>query len=313
MQWCTEAMTEERPQAPDGDRLAGLDRPLRNRVTPAGELIATEHRGTMYGNRGVLHNENLALVRRYQVRRWLACVLEFRGRRRPIMRPHRYTELFFLDEAVALAAGHRPCAECRHAAYQSFRTAWAAARALPAKPAADDIDQVLHWQRRLADGARVTYPALLSELPDGVFIVHDEEFWLANDGCLYRWTPAGYTDRIDQFDGPAAVLTPRATAEAIRAGYRPRVHLPALPQRVCGLIRRCPVLGGSVSPRSPASVLAGQSRRSSAMLDLVVSVQHARLVDELQRPPALSRRPGAQSAAGRVGDHVRTERYRGGR
>jgi hypothetical protein len=198
-------------------------------VTPAGELIATEHRGTMYGNRGVLHNENLALVRRYQVRRWLVCVLEFRGRRRPVMRPRRYTELFFLDEAVALAAGHRPCAECRHAAYQSFRTAWAAARALPAKPAADDIDQVLHWQRRLVDGARVTYPALLSELPDGVFIVHDEEFWLANDGGQNRWTPAGYTDRIDQFDGPAAVLTPRATVEAIRAGYRPLVHPHALP------------------------------------------------------------------------------------
>jgi hypothetical protein len=140
------------------------------------------------------------------------------------MRPRRYTELFFLDEAVALAAGHRPCAECRHAAYQSFRTAWTAARALPAKPAADDIDQVLHWQRRLADGGRVTYPAVLSELPDGVFIVHDEEFWLANDGSLHRWTPAGYTDRIDQFDGPAAVLTPRATVEAIRAGYRPLMH-----------------------------------------------------------------------------------------
>jgi hypothetical protein len=180
----------------------------------------------------VLHNENLALVRRYQVRRWLVCVLEFRGRRRPIMRPRRYTELFFLDEAVALAAGHRPCAECRHAAYQSFRTAWTAARTVPAKPAADDIDRVLHWQRRLVDGARVTYPALLSELPDGVFIVHDEEFWLANDGGLNRWTPAGYTDRIDQFDGPAAVLTPRATVEAIRAGYRPLVHLYALPERV---------------------------------------------------------------------------------
>jgi hypothetical protein len=231
-------MTEERPQPPDGVRLAGLDRPLRNRVTPAGELIATEHRGTMYGNRGVLHNENLALVRRYQVRRWLACVLEFRGRRRPIMRPRRYTELFFLDEAVALAAGHRPCAECRHAAYQSFRTAWTAARALPAKPAADDIDQVLHWQRRLVDGARVTYPALLSELPDGVFIVHDDEFWLANDGGLNRWTPAGYTDRIDQFDGPAAVLTPHATVEAIRAGYRPLVHLYALPERVSGNSRK---------------------------------------------------------------------------
>jgi hypothetical protein len=250
-------MTEERPQAHGGDRLAGLDRPLRNRVTPAGELIATEHHGTMYGNRGVLHNENLALVRRYQVRRWLVCVLEFRGRRRPVMRPRRYTELFFLDEAVALAAGHRPCAECRHVAYQSFLTAWTAARALPAKPAADDIDQVLHWQRRLAGGARVTYPALLSELPDGVFIVHDEEFWLATDDGLHRWTPAGYADRIDQFDGPAAVLTPRATVEAIRAGYRPLVHLPALPDTACGLIRRCPV--SSELARSCPS-----GRRSSA-------------------------------------------------
>jgi len=219
-------MTEERPQAPDSDRLAGLDRPLRNRVTPAGELIATEARGTMYGNRGVLHNDDLALVRRYQVRRWLVCVLEFRGRRRPILRPRRYTELFFLDEAVALAAGHRPCAECRHAAYQSFLTAWTAARALPAKPAADAIDRVLHRQRRLVEGARVTYPALLGELPDGVFIVHDDEFWLARDGGLHRWTPAGYTDRTAQFDGPAAVLTPRATVEAIRAGYRPLVSGP---------------------------------------------------------------------------------------
>jgi hypothetical protein len=263
-------MTEERPQAPDGGRLAGLDRPLRNRVTPAGELIATEHRGTMYGNRGVLHNENLALVRRYQVRRWLVCVLEFRGRRRPIMRPRRYTELFFLDEAVALAAGHRPCAECRHADYQSFRTAWTAARAFPAKPAADDIDQVLHWQRRLVDGARVTYPALLSELPDGVFIVHDEEFWLANDGGLHRWTPAGYTDRIEQFDGPAAVLTPRATVETIRAGYRPLVHSHALPDRVCGLIRRCPVLGVAPTAASPCATLGdhhGQRQRNSRAID----------------------------------------------
>jgi hypothetical protein len=227
-------MTEERPQAADGGRLAGLDRPLRNRVTPAGELIATAHRGTMYGNRGVLHNDDLALVRRYQVRRWLVCVLEFRGRRRPLMRPRRYTELFFLDEAVALAAGHRPCAECRHAAYQSFRTAWAAASGLTAQPAADEIDQVLHRQRCLAGGARVTYPALPRELPDGVFIVHRDEFWLAKDDGLHRWTPSGYTDRIDQFDGPAAVLTPRATVDAIRAGYRPLTHPSALPGALIG-------------------------------------------------------------------------------
>jgi len=217
-------MTDGHPQAAHDDRLAGLDHPLRNRVTPSGELIATTHRGTMYGNRGVLHNDDLALVRRYQVRRWLVCVLEFRGRRRPMMRPGRYTELFFLDEAVALAAGHRPCAECRHAAYQSFRTAWAAALALPAKPAADDIDRVLHWERRLVGGARVTYPAPLSELPDGVFITCDGEPWLVHAGGLCRWTPAGYTDRIDRFDGPAAVLTPRTSVAALRAGYRPLLH-----------------------------------------------------------------------------------------
>jgi hypothetical protein len=217
-------MADEHPQAPDSGRLAALDRPLRNRVTPAGELIATTHRGTMYGNRGVLHNDDLALVRRSQVRRWLVCVLEFRGRRRPVMRPGRYTELFFLDEAVALAAGHRPCAECRHPAYQSFRTAWTQALALPARPAADDIDRVLHWERRLAGGARVTYPAPLSELPDGVFIARDGESWLVNDGGLHRWTPAGYSNRIDPFDGPAAVLTPSATVAAIRAGYHPLLH-----------------------------------------------------------------------------------------
>jgi hypothetical protein len=132
--------------------------------------------------------------------------------------------LFFLDEAVALAAGHRPCAECRYRAYQSFRAAWATALALPAKPAADDIDQVLHRERRLDGGARVTYPAPLGELPDGVFIVRDGDPWLVSDGGLRRWTPAGYTDRAGLFDGPAAVLTPRATVAAIRVGYRPLLH-----------------------------------------------------------------------------------------
>ncbi len=217
-------MTDALPPTPDAGRLAVLSRPLRNRVTPAGELIATTARGTMYGNRGVLHGDDLALVRRYQVRRWLVCLLEFRGRRRPIMQPRRYTGLFFLDEAVALAAGHRPCAECRHAAYQSFRTAWTDALGLPARPAADDIDRVLHRERRLAGGARVSYPAPLSELPDGVFIARDGESWLVHDGGLRRWTPAGYTDRADQFGGQAAVLTPRSTVAAIQAGYRPLLH-----------------------------------------------------------------------------------------
>jgi hypothetical protein len=207
---------------------AALAHPLRNRVTPAGELIATEHRGTMFGNRGVLHNDDLVLVRRHQVRRWLVCVLEFRGRHRQIMRPRRYTELFFLDEAVALAAGHRPCAECRHSDYQSFRTAWTAAMGLRAKPAADDIDDVLHGQRALVDGARVTYPAWLGDLPSGVFIVWNDEYWLLQNGELHRWTPAGYAGTSDLFAEPADVLTPRATVDAIRMGYRPVVHPSAM-------------------------------------------------------------------------------------
>ena len=156
----------------------------------------------MYGNRGVLHNENLALVRRYQVRRWLACVLEFRGRRRPIMRPRRYTELFFLDEAVALAAGHRlarmPARRLSVVPYgldggprPSRETCGGRHRpgaALAASPC-----------RR---GPR-HLPGLLSELPDGVFIVHDTSSgWQMT--AAEPLDPAGYTDRIDQFDGPAA-------------------------------------------------------------------------------------------------------------
>jgi hypothetical protein len=205
-----------------------MTRPLRNRVTPAGELIATAHRGTMYGNRGVLHNDNLVLVRRHQVRRWLVCVLEFRGRHREIMRPRRYTELFFLDEAVALAAGHRPCAECRHADYQSFRTAWTVAHGLPAKPSADDMDRVLHGQRGLVAGVRTTHSAPLCGLPDGVFIVRQDEYWLLHNGNLHLWTPAGYTDRRGLFDGKVSVLTPRSTVDTIRAGYRPGVHRSAV-------------------------------------------------------------------------------------
>jgi hypothetical protein len=201
-----------------------LTHPLRNRVTPSGELIATRHRGTMYGNRGVLHNDDLDIVRRQQVRRWLVCVLEFRGRRRTIMQPRRYTELFFLDEAVALAAGHRPCAECRYADYQRFRTAWTTASGLSSKPAADDMDAVLHTQRALVDGARTTHQALLTNLPSGVFIRRRDKYWLLYEGQLHLWTPAGYTERQALFTGPATVLTPPSTVDTIRAGYRPGVH-----------------------------------------------------------------------------------------
>src|SRR5215211_5637346 len=120
--------------------------PLQNRVTPWGDLVAVAERGQMFGNRGVLHDANKRIVRYNQGQRWIVCLLEFRGRHRPIMRPGHYTELFFLDEATAFAAGHRPCAECRRQDYEAFRRAWVTAHASPSGtlPSAVEIDTRLH-------------------------------------------------------------------------------------------------------------------------------------------------------------------------
>jgi hypothetical protein len=123
--------------------------PLQNRVTPFGELLATECRGTLMGNRGCLHDDQQQIRRPFAGKRWIICVLEFRGRYRRVMTPRRYTELFFLDEATALAAGHRPCAECQHARYLVFREIWAEANPdlVGASFSADAMDGVLHAER----------------------------------------------------------------------------------------------------------------------------------------------------------------------
>lgn len=196
--------------------------PLQNRVTPTGDLIAVEARGTFLGNRGVLHDERRQIVRFQQVRRWLICVPEFRGRRRTIMSPRRYTELFFLDEAVALAAGHRPCCECRYADYQRFRRLWRETRNLAEPPRAGAIDNVLHEERRRVDGRRRTWPADPAALPDGVMILLADHPWLLR-GELLRWTPACYTDRLP-LPATVAVLTPPATVATIAAGFTPTLH-----------------------------------------------------------------------------------------
>ena len=125
--------------------------PTRNRVTPFGEILATPERGTMMGNRGILHDAEGRIRRAWQVKRWLLCVLEFKERHRTVMTPNRYTELFFLDEAVSLAAGHRPCAECRRPRYHAFRAAWG----VP-PPSADEMDRALHPARIDASRAKVS-------------------------------------------------------------------------------------------------------------------------------------------------------------
>src|SRR5215212_206442 len=147
--------------------------PLQNRVTPFGEIVAVAERGTMLGNRGILHDPDGRVVRRWAGQAWICCLLEFRGRRDPVMAPGHYTRLFFLDEPTALAAGHRPCAYCRRADYLAFREAWATGNAnlgLGPAPRAADIDRVLHAERLRPDRTKRTYPASLANLPDGVMV-----------------------------------------------------------------------------------------------------------------------------------------------
>jgi hypothetical protein len=202
--------------------------PFRNRVTPFGEIVAVPGRGTLTGNRGVLHDAQQRIVRDSQVRRWIACRLEFRGRHREIMRPGRWTELFFLDEAAALAAGHRPCAECRHADFVGFRTAWQAA--FPAQEwSVDAVDRQLHADRRLGPWHKRTFAAAIDELPVGVFITIDDRAWLLEPDAIFEWSPDRYLSRRARpGSGEVTVLTPRSLVDVLRAGYAPMRHPSAL-------------------------------------------------------------------------------------
>jgi hypothetical protein len=205
--------------------------PLQNRVTPFGELVAVSGRGLMMGNRGVLHDEHQRIVRYAQVSRWISCRLEFRGRKRAVMQPKRYTELFFLDDATALAAGHRPCAECRNADYKHFRAMWQAAHG--GSGYADDIDRVIDGERR--DGRRKrTYPAALADLPRGTFVAIDGNAWLVLGDALVRWSDRGYDVRRPRRTGDADVLTPPSLVTLLRAGYAPAIHPSALTVRQSG-------------------------------------------------------------------------------
>jgi hypothetical protein len=197
--------------------------PLQNRVTPFGEVVALSGRGTMMGNRGILHDEKRRVVRPWQVRRWIACVLAFRGRKRSVMRPHSYTELFFLDEAVAFAAGHRPCAECRNADYRRFLQHWTQAHG--GRPSADEVDARIHRDRLVDRRTKRTYRERLGLLPRGAYVIHAGVPWLLWDGRLLRWSDAGYTGSLDaDHESIVDVLTPRSLVAVLAAGYVPQVH-----------------------------------------------------------------------------------------
>jgi hypothetical protein len=196
--------------------------PLQNRVTPFGDIVALQSRGLMMGNRGVLHDDARRIVRSSQLRRWIACRTEFRGRHRVVMRPRSYTELFFLDEATALSAGHRPCAECRHADYQRFRSLWEFCHGAPAS--ADAMDAQLHAER-LNGRKKRTYRSDLGALADGTFVVLEGAAWLVWGSELLAWSGSGYLERCPRpTRREVDVLTPRSAVAVLAAGYRPSVH-----------------------------------------------------------------------------------------
>lgn len=189
--------------------------PRRNRVTPRGELVATPEFGSVFGNRGCLHDDAGAIVRQWQGRRWIACRLEFKGRRRPLLQPGRYTELFFLDDATALAAGHRPCAECRRADYDRFLSLTGCSRA-------DDRDARLHAER-LVGRERRLHELPFAELPEGAFVLLDGRPWLVAESGLRAWAPGGYAESRPWPGGTAAVLTPPTTLAVLHGGWEPAV------------------------------------------------------------------------------------------
>ena len=200
---------------------------LQNRVTPEGDIIATPARGTMMGNRGgCLHQSDKTLTgRRWVSRQWICCELEFNGRHREVMAERLYTELFFLDEATALSAGHRPCFECRRADAVAFASLWAKMEGVDERPKVDRMDRVLHTERLMPDGAKRSFRAALGDLPSGCIVRLAGEPYLLNERQLHGWAPDGYRRGESAASAQIVdVLTPPAIVALLRIGLKPRLH-----------------------------------------------------------------------------------------
>ena len=203
--------------------------PLQNRVTPFGEIVADPHRGLFTGNRGIIHDPatKTLLKKRWSSPAWLTCVCEFRGRRRKVMGGRSWTELFFLDEATAFAAGHRPCFYCRRDDANRFRAAWELGNGV-ADVLAPEIDAVLHRERLDRGGKRLhALPMRLDRLPDGTMVSSGAASYLIAQGRALQWSPAGYRAPSAPISD-AMLLTPPSTVRAFSAGYRPVLHPSAL-------------------------------------------------------------------------------------
>lgn len=197
--------------------------PLQNRVTPFSDLTAVPDRGMFMGNRGVLHDDERRIVRFAQGRRWIICLTDFKDRRRPLMVPGNYTELFFMDEATALAAGHRPCHECRRADAVRFREAWTSASGADPGIGLVELDRRLHDERLASRGVMRRWTSDGAALPDGAMVAIDGVAFLVHAEVLRPWSPAGY-GAPRPMPPSVEVLTPRSIVGAIGAGYAPVLH-----------------------------------------------------------------------------------------
>lgn len=202
---------------------------FQNRIDPFGQLIETSARGAWLGNRGVIHNELQQIVRPFKIKAWITCALEFRGRHREIMQPNRWTELFFLDEATAFSAGHRPCFQCRYEAHQKFKEFWIKGNpeyGFTMKTPVSQIDAIIHAQRIANDKSKIIYEQVIENLPNGTFISILKQPYLVNDEQLFLWRPEGYEKGINlSAIEKVRVLTPLSIVNMFSAGYLAQVAL----------------------------------------------------------------------------------------
>jgi hypothetical protein len=222
-------------KAAANDESTALDMPRQNRVTPFSSITATSARGTLTGNRGCLHDDRQTIRRHFQGTRWIICLLEFKGRTRTLMTPGLYTELFFLDEATALAAGHRPCAECQRERFTQFRDLWATANpelASTSRPAAPAMDAAIHQERTAPIDHGHKSCRSIKNMPDGVFVTDDDRTaYLILAGQLLRWSAGGYEVPTAAVQYPVRVLTPASIVRALAAGYAADIHRSAFGNR----------------------------------------------------------------------------------
>ncbi len=205
--------------------------PLQNRVNPMGEIVAIEQRGLFTGNRGIIHDPASRSLtgKRWTSKAWITCSLTYRDVRRTVMAKRSWTELFFLDEATAFAAGHRPCFECRRQRAEDFRAAWCRAMG-PERVSAPQMDAVLHRERLEGKGKRLhPLPMALAELPDGAMVLADGAMLVVSGKHFYPWCREGYGEAVVPRE-VAGLLTPPSTLAAMLAGYRPELH-PSLVER----------------------------------------------------------------------------------